>query len=74
VGEGPVMATGASELLRGERPTVALIEDATRHTATVDLDPPGDIHASARYRRHLAQVLGRRALVEAFGRAGVVVE
>lgn len=73
VGEGPVMATGAAELLRGERPTAAMIADAARHAAMVELDPPSDIHASALYRRHLAQILGRRALLEAFGRAGVVV-
>jgi carbon-monoxide dehydrogenase medium subunit len=73
VGEGPVPAEGAASLLLGEKPTAALIEAAAQHAAMVDLDPPSDIHASARYRRHLAQVLGRRALVEAFGRAGVVV-
>lgn len=73
VGEGPVLATGAAELLRGERPTAALIEEAARHASMIDLDPPSDIHASALYRRHLAEVLGRRALVEAFGRASVVV-
>jgi carbon-monoxide dehydrogenase medium subunit len=73
VGEGPVMATSAAAMLVGERPTSTLIETVAQQAATVDLDPPSDIHASARYRRHLAQVLGRRALVEAFGRAGVVV-
>ena len=73
VGDGPVMATSAADLLVGERPTFVLIEQATQQVATVDLEPPSDIHASVAYRRHLAQVLGRRALVEAFGRAGVVV-
>jgi aerobic carbon-monoxide dehydrogenase medium subunit len=73
VGDGPVMAVGAANLLVGERPTVALIRAAAEEAAMVELDPPGDIHASANYRRHLAQVLGRRALREAFGRAGVVV-
>jgi carbon-monoxide dehydrogenase medium subunit len=71
VGEGPVLATSAAALLLGERPTTALIEAAAQQASTVDLDPPSDIHASARYRRHLARVLGRRALTEAFGRAGV---
>jgi aerobic carbon-monoxide dehydrogenase medium subunit len=73
VGDGPVMATSAADLLVGEKPTVALIEQATQQAAAVDIDPPSDIHASTAYRRHLAQVLGRRALVEAFGRAGAVV-
>ena len=73
VGEGPVMATSAAALLLGERPTAAIIEAAAQQASTVDLDPPSDIHASARYRRRLAYVLGRRALSEAFGRAGVVI-
>ena len=71
VGDGPVMATSAATVLVGEMPTAALIEEAAQQAATMDLEPPGDIHASATYRRHLAQVLGRRALVEAFDRAGV---
>jgi carbon-monoxide dehydrogenase medium subunit len=70
VGEGPVMATGATAMLVGERPSAKLIEAAARHAAAIDLDPPSDIHASARFRRHLAEVLGRRALAEAFERAG----
>jgi aerobic carbon-monoxide dehydrogenase medium subunit len=69
VGDGPVLAARASALLVGEKPTSALIEEAAQQAATKDLDPPSDIHASARYRRHLALVLGRRALTEAFGRA-----
>lgn len=32
-----------------------------------DTDPPSDQAASAEFRRHLAQVLGKRALSEAFG-------
>ncbi|MCC6456616.1 MAG: xanthine dehydrogenase family protein subunit M [Caldilineaceae bacterium] len=74
VGDGPVVALGAANLLVGERPTVALIEAAAEAAAKMDLDPSGDIHASVKYRRHLAQVLGRRALREAFGRAGVVLK
>lgn len=74
VGDGPVvMATSAAGLLVGEQPTAALIEDAAHKAAMVEIDPPGDIHASVHYRRHLAQVLGRRALHEAFKRAGIDV-
>jgi aerobic carbon-monoxide dehydrogenase medium subunit len=43
----------------------AAIEQAVRH-----LDPADDIHASAAYRRHLARVLGTRALMAALDRAG----
>ncbi len=73
VGEGPVMATHAANLLVGEMPTHALIREAAEQAGKVDLDPPSDIHASAAYRRHLAQVLGRRALTEAFVRADVAL-
>jgi aerobic carbon-monoxide dehydrogenase medium subunit len=40
--------------------------------AVVDarLDPPGDVHASADYRRHLAQVLAWRAVEQALQKAG----
>ena len=38
------------------------IRDAVR---SADLDPPGDVHASADYRRHLAEVLAARAVREA---------
>ncbi|CAN5210541.1 hypothetical protein BH18GEM1_BH18GEM1_16860 [soil metagenome] len=33
-----------------------------------DIDPPGDIHASAAYRRHLAEVLTRQTLARAADR------
>jgi carbon-monoxide dehydrogenase medium subunit len=73
VGDGPVMAKGAAAMLVGERPSRDLIAEAAQHAAAKDLDPPSDIHAGAAFRRHLAQVLGRRALTEAFERAGASV-
>jgi carbon-monoxide dehydrogenase medium subunit len=38
--------------------------------AEAGLDPPADVHASAEYRRHLAQVLAWRATEQALGSAG----
>jgi CO/xanthine dehydrogenase FAD-binding subunit len=69
VGDGPVEAYQAADLLKGEVPTAEAIREAVETAAETDLDPTSDINASAEYRRHLAKVLGRRALVEAFDRA-----
>ena len=38
--------------------------------ADAGLDPPSDVHASADYRRHLAQVLAWRAVTDAVNRVG----
>ena len=69
VGEGPVEAQLASDALIGELPGDALIETAAALAAEADIDPDGDIHASADYRRQLARVLARDTLRRAFERA-----
>jgi carbon-monoxide dehydrogenase medium subunit len=66
-----LLAAKSEQLLIGERPTAEVIR-AAAVAATVDIDPSSDIHASGRYRRHLAAVLTRRALAQAFGRASGV--
>ena len=68
VGEGPVEAQLASDALIGELPGDALIETAAALAAEADIDPDGDIHASADYRRQLARVLARDTLRRAFER------
>jgi aerobic carbon-monoxide dehydrogenase medium subunit len=68
VGDGPVLAGAAAALLESQVPTPELVR-AAADRASHDIDPPGDIHASAAYRRHLAGVLTRRALTRAFERA-----
>ncbi len=70
VGYTPVLATNAMAALQGRRPDTAAIDDAARLAAERDIDPPGDIHASPAYRRHLARVLVARAVRLAVGRAG----
>jgi carbon-monoxide dehydrogenase medium subunit len=69
VGEGPVAAQGARQVLVGERPDEALLRRAAAIAAAEDIDPSPDIHASVAYRRHLAAVLCRRALERAYERA-----
>jgi carbon-monoxide dehydrogenase medium subunit len=69
VGDGPVDARQAAEMLVGQVPTPEAIRAAAEMAASAEIDPGSDIHASAEYRRHLANVLARRALEQAFGRA-----
>ena len=70
VGPAPVRARGAEQLVVGEVLGQPLLERAGRK-ASEDLDEPlSDVHASAEFRRHLAEVLTRRTLTEAAERAG----
>jgi carbon-monoxide dehydrogenase medium subunit len=69
VGDGPVDARQAAEMLIGQVPTAEAIRAAAETAASDEIDPGSDIHASAEYRRHLANVLARRALEQAFERA-----
>jgi len=51
--------------------TTAADEVAVRDAVhSAGLDPPSDVHASADYRRHLAEVLAARAAAQAIERAG----
>jgi len=69
VGDGPVNARQAAEMLKGQAPTPELICAAAEKAANDEIDPGSDIHASAEYRRHLAKVLACRTLTQAFERA-----
>jgi carbon-monoxide dehydrogenase medium subunit len=68
-GEGPVIARQAADLLRGQPPSAAVIEAAAATASDEEIDPLGNVHASPAYQRHLARVLTRRALAQAFERA-----
>ncbi len=72
VGDGPVEAHRAAQVLQGQVPTPEAIREAAETAARDDVDPSSDINASADYRRHLVGVLGRRALTQAVERAGAV--
>ena len=71
VGDRPMLAEQAAKALIGQTPSVESIRAAADAAATRDIDPSSDIHASARYRRQLANVLTRRVLERAFDRAAL---
>lgn len=68
VAEKPIRATDAEKSLIGASPDAAAFAEAAA-LATHDLEPSADLHASAAYRRKVAGVCIRRALVTAAGRA-----
>ena len=71
VGDGPVEAREAARLLGGAdvRRSDEAIAAAADKASRDEMDPTGDIHASADFKRHLARVLTGRALRRAFDRA-----
>jgi len=70
VGEGPVEAHNAEQLLMGQTLTDEVIREAAEIASSADIEPSNDIHATSAFRRHLAGVLSRRALSQAATRAG----
>jgi carbon-monoxide dehydrogenase medium subunit len=68
VGGTPVRGAAAEGALVGQEPTRARIEEAAR-TAAAALSPEADLHATAAYRRRVAEVLAVRTLTEALERA-----
>jgi carbon-monoxide dehydrogenase medium subunit len=71
VAERPVRVDAAEAALLGKVIDAGAIKSAA--AAAWLVEPISDIHASGDYRRHLAQVLSARALVDAARRAGVEV-
>lgn len=64
----PVRATQVEDAVAGAE----LDEETVRTAASglgASLDPPADVHASADYRRHLAETCAVRAVLQAAGRA-----
>jgi len=55
--------------LRPEAGRYADVVRAAAEAVRADVDPSGDLHATAAYRRHLAAVLTARALTTALRRA-----
>ncbi len=64
VGPTPLRLPGVEAALVGERPDPRLLRRAVEGVAR-EIDPEGDAHASAAYRRHLTRVLTARAIERA---------
>jgi aerobic carbon-monoxide dehydrogenase medium subunit len=69
VGQVPLRASAAEDVLKGNRLAPDAITAAAA-SAAAGCDPMSDLHASADYRRHLAEVLVRRCLIKAQTRIG----
>ncbi|NLF66397.1 MAG: xanthine dehydrogenase family protein subunit M [Chloroflexi bacterium] len=69
LGEIPRVAYRAAALLIDQPLSAELIAEAASQAAQEEIDPTADIHATVAYKRHLAEVLGRRALQQAAQRA-----
>ena len=67
VGPTPVRAAATGAALIGHTPDAARLAEAARAGAAA-LEPDGDLHASAEYRRRVAAVLAERVLAAAAGR------
>ncbi len=66
----PFRCPEPERVLLGTRADPATLRLAARAALDV-LDPPGDLHATAGYRKHVAGVLLRRAVAEAFDAASL---
>jgi carbon-monoxide dehydrogenase medium subunit len=68
-GAGARLAVGCVDAVPVLLTVASTEEDGVRKAVqAASLDPPWDVHASADYRRHLAEVLAVRAVAQATGR------
>ena len=68
VGATPVRATAMEDALAGGDFSEEAVRAAAKGLGD-SLDPPSDVHGSAEYRRHLAEVSATRAVLQAADRA-----
>jgi carbon-monoxide dehydrogenase medium subunit len=66
MGSTPIRASGVEALLAGAAVTAESVGAAAAQAAD-DTNPPSDLNGDADYRRHLARVLTRRAVLAAAG-------
>src|SRR5262249_10225945 len=69
VGGTPRRGHDAEAMLIGHDPTPARLQEPAG-AAAARLSPAADLHATAEYRRRVAQVLGERTLTAALARCG----
>jgi carbon-monoxide dehydrogenase medium subunit len=67
VSDRPVRAAGAEAALASRKLTDEAVVAEVARAAAADIDPRGDAHASAEYRKEVAAVLVRRALATVAG-------
>jgi len=65
----PLRHTGMEEALRGSQATSDAVRAAAERIGD-DLEPLGDAHGSAEYRRAMARVVAQRAVCQAIGEGG----
>ncbi len=70
VGKVPVRAVSCEDVLKGQRPGRALVEESSQ-VVSFDLHPVSDHRASAQYRSAVAKVYVRRTLDRAMTRLGI---
>jgi CO/xanthine dehydrogenase FAD-binding subunit len=71
VGGSPFKARTAENMLKGTELTEKVIQAAAEKIGE-EVEPEGDLHGSAEYRKHLAKVLTGRTLKKALEKAGTV--
>jgi aerobic carbon-monoxide dehydrogenase medium subunit len=69
VSPAPMRHSGMEEALRGGQASVEAVRAAAEQIGA-DLEPLGDAHGSAEYRRAMARVVARRAVCQAMGKEG----
>jgi aerobic carbon-monoxide dehydrogenase medium subunit len=69
VSPAPMRHEGMEEALRGAPVSAYAVEQAAEAIGD-DLDPIGDVHGSAEYRREMARVVAKRAVLQAIGEGG----
>ena len=69
VGDGPVEAIEAVEILKGNKISTRTIESAASYASESEMEPIGNMHATPEYQRHLSPILTIRAVEQAHSRA-----